>query len=237
MRTPFTSITTHAFIPSIAAVVLCTTLAMTANAAITIRIGETSPGSASVMEGAGGLVSLGVFASTNKSGVTTFDSFDLFFDIGGDGTNTVAPIFSFPANPVIAGAVFTNAAVNPSTADTSPIANADLQVSADRAPFTFALTETKLFDFIFNVDTNAPAGHYAVTIRDDSGFLAAINNGGDNLLLNQPGQFTFTPGSFSVNAVAVPEPSTVLLLACTGGAVVFNRFRTRRNKAISRATA
>jgi hypothetical protein len=235
MRTPFTSITTHAFIPSIAAVVLCTTLAMTANAAITIRIGETSPGSASVMEGTGGLVSLGVFASTNGSGVTTFDSFDLFFDIGGDGTNTVAPIFSFPANPVIAGAVFTNAAVNPSTDVTSPLANADLQVSADRAPFTFALTETKLFDFIFNVDANASVGDYAVTIRDDSGFLAAINNGGVNLLADQPNQFIFTPGSFSVTAV--PEPSTVLFLACAGGAVVFNRFRTRTNKAISRAIA
>jgi len=189
------------------------------------------------MEGAGGLVSLGVFASTDGSGVTTFDSFDLFFDIGGDGTNSVAPIFAFPANPVIAGTVFTNAAVNPSTDVTSPLANADLQVSADRGPFTFLLTETKLFDFIFNVDANAPSGDYAVTIRDDSGFLAAINNGGNNLLLDQPGQFTFTPGSFSVTAVAVPEPSTVLLLACAGVTVVFNCFRSRTNKAISPAIA
>ena len=198
-----------------------------AYADLTIRIGESTPGSATFNEGDGGQAVIGVFASSDGTAPDTFDSFDLFVDLLGDGAGVSAlQGFTFAAAPVVPGAVFTNAAVNPSSMAISPLANADLQVSADRAPFQFGTTETKLFDLFIDVNAAVPAGTFAVQFRDDSGFgLQAINNAGENLLLSQPGAITLLPGVITINVAAVPEPSSLSLLAFASVGMIVRRRR------------
>ncbi|TWT91732.1 PEP-CTERM sorting domain-containing protein [Stieleria varia] len=197
-----------------------------ANAAITFRFSESTPGSDTVVAGIGGRVTIGLYATSDELDVQSIDSFDLYIDMLGDG-NVADPVvtgFVFANPAVTAGAIFSNSTVNPANAFTIPVANADLQVSADRELFNFTATPTKLFDLNIDVASTVAAGNYSIAFRDDSGALAAVNNTGNNLLFTQPAQIQFLGGTISVVS-AVPEPTSFSLLALTGVVCLIRRRR------------
>ena len=199
-----------------------------ANADLIFSFDESTPGSGSdrVIEGEGGNITLGVFARLAIDGDTsidTFESYDLFIDIGADGMGLPDGV-GFGTPRVMAGEVFSNSAENIGSAGTLPLAIADLHISADRAPFVFTTTNTKLFDINLLIDSSTPAGEFAISFRDDSGFLAAVNDGADNLVNTNPEALDFQTGSVIV-ASAVPEPSSLTLLLLVMAGVGVRRFR------------
>jgi len=209
------------------ALLTATTCGNTANADFIFSFDASTPGSDSVAEGVGGNVTLGVFARLDTAGDSTndtFDSYDLYFDLFGDGNAPFPTGVTFASPSVTPGAEFDNSAVNPSNATTTLIAEADLHVSADRDGFQFTTADTKLFDINLEIDSSVSAGAYSISFRDDSGFLAAVNNDGDNFVNSNPDALDFQSGSFVVVS-AIPEPSALALLLMSMVGVVARRNR------------
>ncbi|GAB5403670.1 MAG: PEP-CTERM sorting domain-containing protein [Aureliella sp.] len=192
-----------------------------AQADLIFEFKESTTGSATVQQGIGGTAVLGVFVKSDGTN-DAFDSFDLYIDVGGDGNGLPSGI-TFSNSAVVAGADFPNAAKNPQSDVTSPFANADIQVSADRTPLTFSTEEIKLFDLQIEVAPTVLAGDISVAARDDSGGLMAFNLNGTNLFASNASAFTFNPGAISVSAV--PEPSSFGLLAISATALFRRRSR------------
>lgn len=180
-------------------------------AALVLRI--ESPGPVA----AGETVNVTVFASSPDDS-STLSSYNLTFDVGGDGFGTPAGLGS---PTVTSGTVFGNASL---TNNTNPMFNFDFSVSDDAATGSFDLGPEEVDLFTLSFDTTA-AGVFNLDFVNPTSPVNLFEVTGQNV--DNP---TLLNGAITVTAV--PEPASSSLLAVGLGGYCVARRRRRRKGAV-----
>ncbi len=200
--------------------VLAATMGQIASAGISFKIDATTggPSSINVLAGSSGFLTgyLEVTAPELSQGSLTWQSTVAF---GGPLSEITIGAATAPGTSVYGG-VSTAGFSTPSERTLSsfvfPATTLTSRTELFRIPYTVSVTALPGSAFTFDIITNTTAaGQSAPT---------SVTNGAGTAF---PSSFAGT--EFTINVVAVPEPSTLAMLAVVGvGAVAVRRFRKKR---------
>ena len=200
--------------------------------AILLVLGNWNAASASVVfsvevdppVNAGDTATVSFFATSDTPGGQALSGFNLPVDFGNDG-NLLAAGFSIPdidgnpANPINGSASLNFAALQNSLSGSDAIVNL-----VNGTVFTVGSTDTFLFDLLISTPASAPVGSFPVSIVTDSPFF--VVNAADNSILTSTS--SADPAGGSVNIVAIPEPSSTIVMFAGISGLMIRRRRQRQ---------
>ncbi|WP_283435631.1 PEP-CTERM sorting domain-containing protein [Neorhodopirellula lusitana] len=222
--------------------VMLSLLTMTSSRAdFVVVIGNLDNSPISFDAGTGSLVSVPVFAyNDNTAASFSLQAFDLAFDFGEDGFGIPgSPYFTdinanFDNSVFLATSIGTYSLPNDSGTPTDLYAGDFVNVG-DALPMpTSQATAARLFDIEFRIDATTPGAFYDLTLDlPDFQVISGPSAAGVTI---SPATGSNLNG-FTVNAVAVPEPGSMLALAglFTVGGV--RRWRKKKRSSLSPTSA
>jgi hypothetical protein len=199
----------------------------TAHSNFTVFVGDGSP---YVFNASAGTGTLPVFAyNADTDDPINLSSYSLVFDIAAGNAN----FSTFSGN--FLGGIFPGGSSFVNNSPVGSFAAASSAVSGTVTLPTTQATALKLFDLTFSIAPTTPSGTYSFSFLPNATFFGSPVNtlsGDGSGLLNPFGVYFGTNfNEFKIEGNPVPEPTSLLLVACAGGVAAYKLRRRRRLQA------